>query len=220
MPRFSLRSFFLFLFVACLIGSNIFTATEVRRLNEKLNQKDRTIEKLQVQVGELVITDPNKLHAVAIPSYEDLTWRWRLHVPDNTTHLYRFATHDVPETGIPASPDSFPLDGGDYELTAAIRKDRNDDWALNVFAQRDPFGRIGLRREQTFALDPDHSQWAARAPGSSSRQAGCDGTESMTPGEAMVLLRHRIMRELDDGSSSTVPEPCDGVMIWIVERGK
>ena len=217
--RFSLRSFFLFLFVACLIGSNLFTAREVNRLNENLNEKNRLIENLQVQLGELVITDPAKLHAVAIPTYDSLTWRWRLHVPNQTKYGIRIATHEVPENGIPPNGESLSLPGGDHEFTATIRKDRNGEWAMNmIFTQRTPMGTVGSSQQNTLAMAPDQLQWAAHESSSTSRQAGSNGTESMTPGEPMVLLRHRIMRGLDGGSRSTVPEPCDGVMIWIAEE--
>jgi hypothetical protein len=217
--RFSLRSFFLFLFFACLIGSNLFTAREVNRLNEKLSESHRTIEKLQIQVGELVIIDPAKLYAVAIPSYDTLTWRWRLHVPSQTKYGIRLTTHEVSENGIPPNGESLSLPGGDHEFTAAVRKDRNGEWAINmIFTQQTPTGAVGSSQQNTLAVAPDRLQWAAHESGSTSRQAGSNGTESMTPGEPMVLLRHRIMRGLDGGSRSTVPEPCDGVMIWIVEE--
>ena len=71
--RFSLRSFFLFLFFACLVGSNLFTAREVNRLNEKLSESHRANEKLQAELGQLVVSDPNKLHAVAVQTHEGLT---------------------------------------------------------------------------------------------------------------------------------------------------
>jgi hypothetical protein len=217
--RFSLRSFFLVLFIGCLVGSNLFTAREMHRLNEKLNESHRENEKLQAELGQLVVTDPAILHVVAIPSYEATTWRWRLHVPADGRYRIRLATHEIPETGIPTSPHVLDLNGGESELTAAIRKDRNDDWAMNmIVTQRSANGSSSQR--QSLPMAPEHSKWVAESSGSSTSQAGASRTDSMTPGEPMVLLRHRIMRALGDGSSGTVPEPSDGVMIWIVEEGK
>jgi len=224
--RFSLRSFFLFLFVACLIGSNIFTAFENRRLNEKLNESHRIIKKQQAELGELVITDPNKLNAVAIPGYEVTTWRWRLHVPYERDGGYRirFSTQDVPYDGTPpTSPYSIYLKGGEYEFTAAIRKNRNDDWTMQVIAAK----RLSLGSSNSktiLRMAPEHSQWIGDGFGSwiadgfvsSIDHAGSGGTVSVTPGEPMVLLRVRC----HDGSRSEVFEPCDGVMIWITEEGK
>jgi hypothetical protein len=216
--RFSLRTFFLFLFFACLIGSNIFTASRNKRLNQELNEKTQLIDKLQAELGHLVITDPKKLHAVAIPTYEALTWRWRLHVPTEGKYRIRLATHEIPENGIPTSPYAVDLKGGEYEFTAAIRKGGNDDWAMNmVFAEQLPSGgRSSLRH--TSPMTPEDSKWAAEGSGSSTGQAGLFGTASVNRGETMELLRIRAMKKARGGSSSTVPEPSDGVIIWIEEE--
>jgi hypothetical protein len=208
--RFSLRSFFLVLFIGCLIGSNLFTALENRRLNEKLNESYGTIEKLQAELGKLVVTDPNKLHVVAVRTYDNLTWRWRLHVPKGRSfHIY-VASHEIPENGFPKDENLFLLPDGETSATVAIRRNHLDKWVIRVAG---PSGSTGM------SIPDEHSAWVANHPGSSENQAGLSGTESTNPGEPMVLLRFRVMQEHADGSASSVPEPCDGVMIWVAEMG-
>lgn len=201
--RFSLRSFFLVLFVGCLIGSNIFTAFENSRLRQ-------TNQKLQAELGHLVVGDPTRLHAVAVDTHEELTWRWRLHVPEGKSFQLRVATQQVPDSGLPGGSGAFELAEGDYTLTAAIRQDHLQKWRLSVRSQ------VGTFR---LLFSDDHSQWIVDSPGAITEQAGSGGiTKSLEPGELMVLLRHRTMQRQADGSSTTVAEPCDGVMIWIDEK--
>ena len=209
--RFSLRSFFLFLFVACLIGSNVFTAWENRRLNEKLNQKDRIIDNLQVQVGQLVVTDPTKVHVVAIPTYEHLTWRWRVHVPDEGVTSLRQATLKIPESGIRMNRLIRALPVGESDVIVAVHKDIDDNWYLStILARRSPAGPLGKQDQQTRPL-----KWTTVSPCWSTDQAGTNGTESMTPGEPMVLLRHRRYKRGAGSRFRADPEPCDGVLICI-----
>jgi hypothetical protein len=120
MPRFSLRSFFLFLFFACMVGSNIFTAFENGRLRQ-------TIEKLQAEFGLLVVSDPNKLHAIADETHEEWTWRWHLHVPKRRRFEYGIATKEIPSSGVVGQGVDV-LPEGDFAVTAAIRRDHLDRW--------------------------------------------------------------------------------------------
>jgi hypothetical protein len=209
--RFSLRSFFLFLIVACLIGSNLFTAREVNRLNEKLSESYRANEKLQAELGLLVVTDPNKLHAVAVQTQESLTWRWRLHVPTGRRFRLFMATQEIPDNCLPTNHSSSGLVEGDFTATAAIRKGHLDKWMFRVMY---PSGSTGM------AFSDERSEWIVNHPGSSESQAGSNDSESTNPGETMVLLRFRVMQRAGDGSSSSVAEPCDGVMIWIAEESR
>jgi hypothetical protein len=41
------------------------------------------LSELRRETGYLEITDPQTLQAIAVPCLEELTWRWRIHVPNN-----------------------------------------------------------------------------------------------------------------------------------------
>jgi hypothetical protein len=201
--RFSLRSFFLVLFIGCLIGSNLFTASENRRLR-------RANEELQTELGLLVVGDPNKLHAIAVETHEELTWRWRLHVPKGRTFLVGVSTHEIPGSGLAANFGSFGLPEGDFTVTAAIRRDHLDKWRLNFTM---PSGSIST------TVPDERSKWIVDSPGASSEQAGSGGTPKVVDaGEPMVLLRRRLAQQLANGSTRIGRESCDGVMIWIEEE--
>jgi hypothetical protein len=199
--RFSLRNFFLFLFVATLIGSNLFTAREVNRLRQ-------ANEQFQAELGFVVVTDPNKLHAIAVETHEDLTWRWRLHVPRLRGLQLFVANKNIPQDGLPTDYRIAELPDDDFSVNAAIRRDHLDQWRVAVHY---PAGYLAM------VIAEEHSGWVKDNLGFRAKQAGTSGQQTTNPGEPMVLLRLRAMQKTEGGSSRIVPEPCDGLMLWIAE---
>lgn len=197
--RFSLRSFLLSLFMVCLIGSNFFTAWELNRARED-NRRLRT------ELGELVISDPRKLHVVTVPTYEDLTYRWRILIPEGQVIRILQATREIPQSGYPANFGASYLPEGEYVLTVAVRRDHLGQWRLTA---TNPQGSVSM------GIAQEDSAWLVDSPGASTSQAGAQETESFDPGERIVLLRDRTMQRQPDGSASSTPEPCDGIMIWL-----
>lgn len=200
--RFSLRAFLLLLFILSLLGSNFFTAWQLRQLR----QENAGMRK---ELGRLVITDPNRIHIVAVPTYEDLLWRWRIYVPAGKTLRLYESSYDIPETGFPLSSVSSGLHEGEYLLTAAVRRDRHGKWQVTV---------AGPRSSSSTGFSDEHATWLTDSAGWSVEQAGNGEAQVFNIDEPIVLLRLRCMKKQRDGSSSTTPEPADGVMVWIKKQ--
>jgi hypothetical protein len=161
-------------------------------------------------LGRLVLSDPSKFHVVAVPTYEDLLWRWRIYVPPGQSLDLHSVQQNIPERGFPASyGTSGRLEEGEYVLTAAIRRDRNGTWQLTL-ARPHSSSSSGFGGEQ--------AGWLTDSPGWSTEQAGSTETQVFDANEPIVLLRLRCMQKQGAGVSSTTPEPSDGVMIWIKKQ--
>jgi hypothetical protein len=198
--RFSLRAFLLLLFIASLIGSNLFTAVQLRELRDENAQ-------LRMEIGRLVVTDRDKINVVAVPMYEDLTWRWRIYVPPGHSLYMCGATQDIPENGLAKNFGATSLGGGEYLLTTAIRRNREDKWQLTVASPDSSSG---------FAFAEEHTGWLTGSPGWSSTQVGISATEVFNPDEPVVLLRLRSMVTRPGGVSTSSDKPTeDGVMVFI-----
>lgn len=204
--RFSLKTLFLSLLFACLIGSNVFTSYRLKQLHEENVA-------LRKETGRLVVKDPAKLNIVAVPTYEDLTWRWRVHVPPGDGERICFATQQIPQRGYDTGTSSTTLRPGDYLLTATIRRNRHGDWAL-TFGH--PGGNFAAAFNEQFA------DWLGRQPksaGWSMSQLGENDATVREPGAKLDLLRLRVTVRSPDGRSSSSPdEPCDGILIWIEDH--
>jgi hypothetical protein len=146
-----------------------------------------------------------------VPTFEDLTWRWRVHVPERSRQRIAFSGGQIPVKGFSGRSASTQLPAGDYLLTAIVRRNHLNKWTLTV-GHSD--GAIST------SIADEHADWLGDGPGFargwSKSQTGQNEAELCGPGEKLTLLRLRVMVLSADGKSShSNDEPCDGVLIWI-----
>jgi hypothetical protein len=202
--RFSLRAFLLLLFIASLIASNLFTSWQLSRLREESVQ-------MRKELGRLVVSDPSKIHIVALPSYEDMLWRWRIYVPQGQSLRLFETAQDIPQSGFPTNyvGSSGPLQEGEYLLTAAIRRDRNGKWQATL---------AGPHSSNSFGIADEHAAWLTDSPGWETSQAGSTSTEVYNADQPFALLRVRSMKKVSPNSSQSTPDPMDGLLLWIKKQ--
>ena len=158
------------------------------------------------ELGRLVVSDPNKIYVVAVPTYEDLLWRWRIYVPKGRSLHLCGTARAIPLTGFPTKNFGSPLADGEYVLTAAVRHDRHGKWQLTV-ARKDV--------STSFGVSDEDSAWLADGRGYQWSQAGAGGSEIFSPDEPFVLLRLRSNVKTPSGSTSSLNPTEEGVMIWV-----
>ena len=201
--RFSLKTFFLVLLFGSLAASNLFTSYRWKQAREENTA-------LRKEVGYLNVEDPDKLNLVAVKTLDDLTWRWRVHVPKGSRPQIRISGQAIPLNGFSASYSGTTLPPGDYLLTAAVRPNRFNEWTLTLGYDNG---------SSTTSIAPPCAGWLekqSRASGWSTSQAGTNGTEVHPLDETFTLLRVRAMVPSADGTSaSTTAQPSDGILIWI-----
>lgn len=202
--RFSLKTLFLALLFASLAGSNVFTSYRLKQLHEENVA-------LRKETGRLVVKDPAKLNVFAVPTFEDMSWRWRVHVPEGPRQRMCLSGVRIPVHGFSGSYASTYMAPGDYLLTAIVRRNHSEKWTLTVGR---PGGSIST------SIDDEHGGWLEEKSGVSrgwsTSQAGQNETEVREPGETLTLLRLRVMVPAPDGKSShTTDDPSDGILIWI-----
>ena len=209
--RFSLKTLFVVLLVGTLAASHVFTSYRLRQTHDE-NVKLRT------ELGYLTIEDRTKLHVVGLAAHEDLTWQWRMYVPEGAKLVLRTATHEIPEYGLPATPGARAgLSPGEYIVTAAVRRDREGKWQLKL-STGGSYSRTPI--PETAAL------WIDKKASNISMAAGAGATETKDRGKPLRLLRVLSQAHLPPGVSPVwgfdEPPPrgkpnriSDGLMIWI-----
>jgi hypothetical protein len=178
--------------------------------NQRLRQENT---RLKGEVGEITIKDgeDNKLHVIAVPSSEFMTWKWRLFVPKDRSFGISIITHDIGKQG------NIPTDGlvfkhlapGEHSFSATMRKNENTNQWEWVF-DTDGNGK------QIFGPPREDVQWINERYGYSDDQAGDRKlTVTAEPGEPMELLRYTVARM----SANQDPILFDGkgALIWIQE---
>ncbi len=207
--RFSLLNFMLLVTIICL-GVGLWSQSRERA---KLWDE---VQKWRKEAGYFEIQDTQRVHAVRLPSIEDLTWRWRLYVPAGKQYKLHHMQGEIPrETGGSTTGHGWEvLESGEYVVTCAIRKSARGTWQL-VF--HTPSGR------DASGIDDEYLGWL-QSPGHTSQATGVqDGVKLKRNEEPLVLLHLRALPNATVdvsgsqslGSSNFPGGATDGLMIWI-----
>lgn len=218
-PRFILRTLVL-LFVVSLVGSNFY-------LRWKYRQELQGIERLRGELGVLVIDDPSRFYVREMPTFEPLSWRWRIYVPPGERALH-VGVGRISETGTSTASGSGHGPGrrtrngvtsdpmqGEYTLTARIERDQLGQWQLVV---RYPDGSMRysiMPRDANWLIaSDDYYEVASRWKTYAEVAGGGEQMQTFAADDTVILLRLRA----PDASQPTGHEPCDGVMVWFEKQ--
>jgi len=202
--QFSIRWMLVAIAFISVLGSHVFTSW-------KLKQSREEVGRMATELGRLTILNPNTLNVLALPTFEDMTWRWRVHVPSATKYRVLVSTQEIPSSGIPSDHGTTELAPGEYIVTVAVRRDRLGRWRLTLIQQD---GAIGM------VIPEEQAKWLTDGPGYSTEQAGNGASVAATSDEPFVLLRLNCMQKTQGGGGVSAPPGAhtDGIMIWVDER--
>jgi len=128
---------------------------------------------LRQEVNRFPLEDESLLHVAALQSADNLTWRWRLHVPQNGKFVLRTENANLPESGLPTKlgyvGDELPK--GEVYVTVIVEKDRDQRWGVVTLI---PAPRVKSRR----FIPASNSTWLEQRSSFGVRQLGMDGIKS------------------------------------------
>ena len=89
--------------------------------------------------GYLVIDDESQYHAIYVPTYDKLSWRWRVWLPEGNTYELatlcnkpRVSESDYPPEGVVRLGKRGGILPGEHILTVALKKsDALDTWRVH-----------------------------------------------------------------------------------------
>ena len=160
--------------------------------------------------------DDKLLHVIALPTYGELQWRWRLQLPSEGTYRLRYAIDEIPCYSLPENSqpvnrvfvrsDGSNLSGVSFVLEIGIFKDGDGVWQFS--ATNGDSGRIAPIKSPPKWLD------SKTATGWGSFVTGTGRTKSSSSTDALTLLSLRRSKKI--GNASTVDEsPADGLVVWV-----
>jgi hypothetical protein len=163
------------------------------------------VRRLRDEVGELAVDDPTKIHAIQVRQPDELTWRWRLWIPEGRSYVLRSVGENIPMAGSPKEGGTMWLrDSGEMWVEYQITKDpRSGEW------------RGKLSREGG-SVGADTHEWVNWGNRSGSSEGVGTKTMVFEPDETVVLTRQRFGQSVK--SSDDIPDPAPGFMIWLEPR--
>ena len=207
--RFSVATLLLVIaLIACLV-SHAFVSQE-------LATTKRSLTALRNDTLMLDADDDSSIYALALPTYGDLQWRWKIQLPDDGEYRIRYAFDQISETGLPASSskmdaaflgsDGTPLSGGaPFVLEVSIFESGNK-WQLAANNGDRGTGHF-LKNASSWIESYTAVMWTSSISGTGKT----DSCDSETP---LQLIKMRKAKSVP-GGSTVDPEPTQGVAIWI-----
>jgi hypothetical protein len=181
-----IRWFNIALLLAALYGA--YLAVREERLRRELSVQHRLLAN---ETGYLDITDPDRVHVVALPLEDPLHFRWRIHVPANFEIVWQ--TDNWGEDGISST-------GPAENFVAQVRFRKNESGHVMVFRDMKigGVGPVGGHELQTFLS----GKWdqIERV------QLGADGPVVVEPDEVATLLQLRMPEAMAKEAESVLPE--------------
>ncbi|MCL4203010.1 MAG: hypothetical protein KJ000_10955 [Pirellulaceae bacterium] len=174
------------LVLAALYGA--YLAVSEEQLRRELSVQHRT---LAAETGYLDITDPDKVHVVALPSEDPLHFRWRIYLPANYEAMWQ--TNNWGEDGNTST-------GPAENFIAQVRFRENESGYVMVFRDMKigGVGSVGGPELQTLLS----GKWdqIERV------QLGANGPVVVEPDEVATLLQLRMPESMASEAESVLPE--------------
>jgi len=203
-PRFSLLTIlFLFALVACGIT--------IWQLWREVGPIRAEVSQWRNEYGALTIDDKSKIHAVQLRTNENLSWIWKVWIPEGQSVRVAFGNGNVPGSGFPAFEHGgrFNLDqAGENKVRVSIRQDAIvNEWNLIVEAG-------GATMKSKVLND---QQWFTRpAAGVTSFQGVTQSTTVADANDSKFLLgRFRANADADNSAGLSTDAGLPGFIIWL-----
>ena len=198
-PRFSIRALLTLLLIACLSIALWRSLVDHQRAESELRR-------LRDELGHLTISEPDKIHFIAVPMHESMVWAWRVYLPGGHYQI-SFTTIGIPEKGFPDATVAF-FTAGPEEFTVKIgaHRDHLGEWKITAMKSNSGHSQaLGFMGRQ-------HVRWLEGELTCQFLQHGQKQTRLVPADQNAELLRLRIG---DDQSGA--PSDC-GIMVWIEKR--
>jgi hypothetical protein len=194
-PRISLVSALLLMTIVALTVVVVLQWREVGPLRAE-------VRRIRDELGMLVVDDKSKIHVFRVNTRDDLTWRWRIWLPEGQV-VKVHVTDDIASNNGPTSfGTNWLRDPGEHVVEFRIDKDRqNDRWEGTLYGDD---GSVGGYNQP----------WVAWKSSSTNSSGVGTKTRSYDPGKRIVLIRHVVTESAAAGKPKPATAP-SGFMVWI-----
>jgi hypothetical protein len=198
-PRISLIS-------ALLLTAIAGMAIVITQLWREVGPLRKEVRMLRDETGRLSIEDESKLHAIEVRTDDDLTWKWRVWVPQGQLVTVHSRWGNMPRKGVPVQHNSITLSPGEQWVTLTARRDRDDQhWEERLESRGGSVGGIIQPQEHWF-------DW----PGHSSTGDGVSATTYVPQdNDKVVVLRRFRVGQNKSSDELNKSDRTAGFIVWL-----
>ncbi len=199
------------LLTAMLLITIVGMAIKIVQLRLELDPLRRDLRMLRKSLGQLSIDDESKLHAIAVPTLQDLTWSWRVWIPQGRQVTLHYQWGNVPRTGVPSKRNSVTLPPGEQSIWLSAMQVGPRASEIEVTLDTSG-GMVGARTRS-------NDRWLMRFTQDSNSTAfeGVPWSTYVAPQseKVIVLRRFRVGEEMSSEELSRSNEPTPGFIVWL-----
>jgi hypothetical protein len=209
-PKFTITTLLLLTALIAVGLSHCKTSRELSHVRSELTA-------LRNDLAVLDVKDESQIHAIALPTYGPMQWRWRVQLPDEGTYRLRYSFEQIPVSGLPSTSTSDdhafidqyakPLAGATpFLFSLGIFEDAKGRWQIKT----DVRGRGSTRPIE----DPPGWLNAGSFVNWSVNVLGNNKTVTADNDRELILLKYRKGKRVPGGVTVDT-QPTDGMMFWI-----
>jgi hypothetical protein len=214
--QFSLRSLLVFILFAALVLTSVLMYRRMIVAEQKTEAAEQEMNKLRNAAGYLKIEDKTLLYAIALETYEPLTWRWRVYLPAGRTYSWRIISGNIPPDGVSkeyvGSTNSASTTGVECIVILSFRKNPDNKWLMTMQVQAaDSKNRLDLPV-------PDEIINQVINVKENPAEGQCIGEGKQVSSKLdvpIIFLKKRILEKQPNGSWQSSPNPMPGIMMWL-----
>jgi len=186
----------------------------------RMSKAEKELKAVRKGAGYMVIDDEKIFQAVAIETYEHMTWRWRIYLPKGHKYSWKVAYGNVPAEGISSQSAHDSIgETGETILNVALRQNKDNNWSLYLTFRPNNYGEDGSSyAESTSSVPiPDSvmKEMLQKPIGFEYIYIGINGAETRKLDGPIVLLRYRIGQKMLGGGWTGSKNPMPGILVWL-----
>lgn len=185
-------------------------------VSRELAETKRELTELRNESLLLDAEDDSLFHAVSLPTYGDLQWRWKVQLPVDGEYRIRYSFEAIPEQGFELQSQKMdhaflgsngkPLAGGTpLVLELSIHKS-NERWQISANNGSRGTGMY-LNDSPSWLETYSTVGWGHSVAGKRKTQSG--------PNDARFQLLRMRKSKLVAGGSEVDMQPTDGILVWL-----
>ncbi len=138
-PRFSLLTMFLVAIFLSLVFSNLYiswqlgkTHVDNRAQKALIQAQEKELRRYRNQLGVLTTQDPTKVHIIALDTYQDKVWKYRIFVPTGKEFAVKSVVGNVPLDHLPPEKKFNVIGPGKWTLSFSLTQRTDGKWVERI----------------------------------------------------------------------------------------
>lgn len=203
---------FVGLIVLALVASNLFTSWHLYHAQQTTRVQQMEIAMLRRELRFLDTSDQENVHIIALETHQELTWKWRIFIPQGKTQALKSVVGELPQGDFPETSRLMWLHPGERELTCYVSRSANGEWMQTIRTEVD-----GMVSDSRSKIPDEQMAWVTQQGAThtsgvlpvTKHQQTISGTDKF----GLIWYRRYVGTKPNQRVDTT--QPSEGIVFWL-----